>query len=435
MFGFLPTVKARRTLLAVLVVAFVLRALAVIAIPGCGPDGREYDQIAQNVRHAHGFSLSPAPPFVPETLRDPLYPLFLSGLYTLFGRVFQVVYWAQALLSTFAVYLIGRIAQSLFGVRIALTAAALTAFHLPSIIYVPDILTETLYTVLLLSGFALVCNPRLRISGAGAGLLGLAVLTRSEALAFALILIVFSPLISTGRWSALSWKRAAVTFVCLLSVISPWLVRNYYATGIICLRNPAALFAALSVGTGRTFEDELYKRAFVVGSSGPALRAYERQVLRTYVEDWRRAPLQVLRYKSYQLLRVWAPALPDRVPVSTKTIAFLLGHRAWRDLAMRLVFACIFGFPPLMLAILGVSEGVRRNRSSAVLLVYPVFITLLMLPICADLRYALVGQLMLAPFIAIELEKLAMLFRAGRESSGAFPSQLRECATRVCTSI
>src|SRR5438552_2993667 len=64
-------------------------------------DGRVYAQLARNVLEQHVYSLDPEPAYQPTLIRLPGYPLFLAGIYSLFGHTNNsAVRIAQALLDT-----------------------------------------------------------------------------------------------------------------------------------------------------------------------------------------------------------------------------------------------------------------------------------------------------------------------------------------------
>ena len=76
-------------------------------------DGRFYAQIARNLLEHRGYSGEEEEPYVPTYVRVPGYPLFLAGVYTVFGvdnnRAVRVV---QATLSTASCWLIALLAYA-----------------------------------------------------------------------------------------------------------------------------------------------------------------------------------------------------------------------------------------------------------------------------------------------------------------------------------
>src|SRR5260370_6290658 len=88
--------------LMLLVVAAGLRLAVAHWVPNDAPDdGRIYAQIARNILEQHVYSHETAPPYDPSYIRLPGYPLFLAGVYSIFGHTNNgAVRIAQALIDT-----------------------------------------------------------------------------------------------------------------------------------------------------------------------------------------------------------------------------------------------------------------------------------------------------------------------------------------------
>src|SRR5258705_1996453 len=85
-----------------LVAAFSFRVAVARFLPNDSPDdGKTYAQMARNVLEQHVYSHATEPPYDPSLIRLPGYPLFLSGVYSLFGHNNNgAVRIAQALMDT-----------------------------------------------------------------------------------------------------------------------------------------------------------------------------------------------------------------------------------------------------------------------------------------------------------------------------------------------
>jgi 4-amino-4-deoxy-L-arabinose transferase-like glycosyltransferase len=219
------------------VLALGLRLAYVEATPGYPllHDARDYDAHAQSIAAGHGYSDTWAHGR-PTAFRPPGYSYLLGGVYQVAGvraapldervRAARV---AGALLGAAIVALIGVLAAQLWGPRVALVAAALAAVYVPLITVGGAVMSEPLFTVLMLA--ALVTAIAHRRSGgdlrlvAVAGLLtGLAVLTRPNG-------AVLLPLLALAMWTRPRLRWAGLRAPVLLSVIavlvvSPWTVRN-----------------------------------------------------------------------------------------------------------------------------------------------------------------------------------------------------------------
>jgi hypothetical protein len=123
------------------------------------------------------------------------------------------------------VAVIGLIGRRLGGETLGLVAAGLGAVYLP--LAINDSLTqvEALYglmvALVILTALRLAANPTGRRALVLGAVLGLAALTRSEALALAVLLAPWVVRLAPG-----GWRRLALTATALVLVIAPWSIRN-----------------------------------------------------------------------------------------------------------------------------------------------------------------------------------------------------------------
>ncbi|MBI3970044.1 MAG: glycosyltransferase family 39 protein [Chloroflexi bacterium] len=201
-------------------------------------DPLTYDQIARNLAAGRGFTGASFyyPPGTehPTAFWDPLYPLFLAGLYFVFGHSVVVVRVAQALLGAAAVALTFHLGRRLAGPVAGLLAAAISAAYPFFIYYAGHLLTETLFMVLILAVFAAgfrAHETRRALSFAVLGVLaGLAALCRAEAFLFGAGFIAWASL-----WRVDAWRRrllaGVVALAAMVAVMAPWGVRNQLTHG------------------------------------------------------------------------------------------------------------------------------------------------------------------------------------------------------------
>src|ERR1044072_931220 len=81
--------KTRRlSVYALLVlVALGFRLFVALRLPNDEPDdGRVYSQLARNILEQHVYSHESQAPYAPSIIRLPGYPLFLAGVYAVFGH-------------------------------------------------------------------------------------------------------------------------------------------------------------------------------------------------------------------------------------------------------------------------------------------------------------------------------------------------------------
>src|SRR5436190_8100644 len=139
------------------IIALVAVALAAMFAVYQRPDwDTEYaDQVGyQRLGHVLAttgrFTRYPdAQPFVPETIRTPIYPVFLALVYRALGESHAAVAAAQAILLALLTLVVYALTARLATRRVALTAAWFTAVFPPLPYYAALALTEILCTVLI----------------------------------------------------------------------------------------------------------------------------------------------------------------------------------------------------------------------------------------------------------------------------------------------
>ena len=235
--------RSARICVILFLVALSFRLFLALRFPNDEPDdGRVYSQIARNLIEQHVYSHESQPPYPPSLIRLPGYPLFLTGVYKIFGTgnntAVRVV---QAVIDTTTCVLIALIAFEWASAeerkrRAALIALALAAVCPFTAIYVATILTEVITsflaaTMVLTATFALKSTVRKRafvwwiVTGLCAGL---SVLFRPDAGLFAAA--IGSTLILSAL-SSLRRLREAILFAAVFSlafclVLVPWTIRN-----------------------------------------------------------------------------------------------------------------------------------------------------------------------------------------------------------------
>ena len=173
----------RRALTIAFVIGLVIRLVILADTAGLGTkimDEQQYSQIAQSLVAGDGFSWGPGEP---TSIRPPLYPALLAGVWAISPNNLQAVRVIQILLglaTTVFVYLLG---SRVYNPTVGAWAAAACWLYPSLIFFNMLILTETLFTCLLVAfvllAVLLVQTPRAGFA-IGCGLaLGLATLTRS----------------------------------------------------------------------------------------------------------------------------------------------------------------------------------------------------------------------------------------------------------------
>lgn len=240
-----------------LMAAFSLRVVVVRLFPNDAPvDGTVYSQLARNLVEQQVYSHETEPPYTPSLIRLPGYPLFLAGVYSLFGHHDNTpVRVVQALLDTATCALIALLAffwePDKRRKRSSSIAALVLAAGCPfTVIYVATILTET-PTMFFEMGMCLTATLALTATKQkkalwlwiATGLIaGAGVLFRPDSGLFALAIGITLVVASLGRASDLKLTRkrdemlyrsarasylGAIFSLAFCLVLVPWAIRNY----------------------------------------------------------------------------------------------------------------------------------------------------------------------------------------------------------------
>jgi len=245
-----------RSVLRILALALVVRVVVNVANVGANPDrmfkpdSLEYERYARNLLTHHVYTLDREAPHEADSFRPPLYVFLLAAVYGLVGHVPQLIVLLQTLLAvatTYLVYDLGRLALT---PKLGRWAACVFAVAPAPVLYSGFILSETLFTFLMvwsarslaaylwggggdLGDSASVAGyPRagdLAQVGVSGALLGLATLTRAIS-QFYIALPIALVLWLRGRGA---WRAAAVLAGGFAMVVLPWVARNHAAVGAV----------------------------------------------------------------------------------------------------------------------------------------------------------------------------------------------------------
>lgn len=200
-------------------------------------DAKAYDNIAVNIMSGYGFSLVPDGSPIPTTQRTPMYPLFLAGIYIIFGHNYVAVKIIQAILGALSCIIIFYITNITYRNKmVAIIASLITALYVPFIrgfnYYGGPALLLSEYFYIFMLGMAILTTlifvrDGKKWSGMLSGIcIGFTVLTRPEFIVFPLLLIGYLFYISK-----LSVKRTVykyfIMYFFMLMILLPWTIRNY----------------------------------------------------------------------------------------------------------------------------------------------------------------------------------------------------------------
>ena len=199
---------------------------------------RYYGPTAQALYRAGRFSADPENPDRPETVITPGYPAFIAGIYLIFGENNFPVILVQILISVGTIALTYHVAQLLWGPGVALISTLLFALDFISLLYSQLLLTETLFSFLLM--LVIVSGMHL-IPGANnkrwAPLLGmfLALSALVRPVSYYLIVPILVGSLVHSRAVNCGWKRNLTILFLIglpwLALVGGWQLRNYLVTG------------------------------------------------------------------------------------------------------------------------------------------------------------------------------------------------------------
>ncbi|MGB4076814.1 MAG: glycosyltransferase family 39 protein [Minisyncoccia bacterium] len=200
-------------------------------LPVIRDDSEEYAALGKHVAELGMFSTDGE---VPNTIRVPVYPLFLAVVYALTGS-YAFVPFLQIILVFCTSVLIYFFAVRLAEKRIAgMLASGFYLLNPSTIFYAMTVMTETLYIFLLVSFVYVVFSSshksivRFVVGGL---LLGAIILTRPIGMFLPFVCIPF--IVWTLR--DMPWKkiliRVSVFSLAVSVLVVPWLIRNYMVSG------------------------------------------------------------------------------------------------------------------------------------------------------------------------------------------------------------
>ena len=242
--------KEKRTVLFLVLVAFVLRAAVIFLLPDYkNPEAYESGAIAENLAGGHGFRGGAW--FVaegPTAFMAPVYPFLIAFFkITGFPYPYLLLQLFQAAMASFAVFLLYRLCLFYVQRIVALISALLLAVYPISIYFSRLVLSSSLTLFLLIASlYFLSCcfhrrrraDPFLAGVSMGAGLL------LEPALAFSFAGVFGFLCVRHGKDRSFASVARTLSLIALvtIAVIGPWVWRNYALFDrFIFIKNTAGL--------------------------------------------------------------------------------------------------------------------------------------------------------------------------------------------------
>jgi|GEM_PF-1686023 len=207
-------------------------------------DSYEYDGMAMSLVEDHRF-YQPEPTFyfppqyrIPlfevrtptDAFRAPVYPLFLAGIYSLFGHKPYAAIIFQLILSSLTCILVYYMGEVFIRRGVGFMAGLLLALGFPTAIYGNLIMPDMLFTFLFLASIYFVLKfhreDKRKYLVYSAILLGASALCRLVILYFAFAMVLFF-IVIYRRNLVRALLNYCLYILIFLAAVSPWAIRNY----------------------------------------------------------------------------------------------------------------------------------------------------------------------------------------------------------------
>lgn len=175
-------------------------------------DMYRYVKAAQNLETAGTFG---------DYHSVPLYPMFLSSIFAVFGKNYLIARLIQALLSAFVCFLIYSIANKTFGKKAAMLSLVISIFYVDFYSYAAVLMSETLAIfIFLIIIYFLIKDENYILIGI---LFGALILTRAVFITLLPAIIIWIAI--RNNKNAIIKKSSILIFFTLL-LAAPWSMRN-----------------------------------------------------------------------------------------------------------------------------------------------------------------------------------------------------------------
>jgi 4-amino-4-deoxy-L-arabinose transferase-like glycosyltransferase len=411
--------------------------------PPPGDDSVVYGALARNLLDGRGFAISAEHPASPTASRSPGYPIFLAGLFRVFGEGAAPLLMVQAGVFGLGMGMLAHAALTTFDPRVVLGAALLLASNPYVGRWSGARLSECVYLALVAMCIAALVAA---LRSGRAGLFGLTgALWAAATLTRPLTLVLLPGLlacIALYRPRVLRpWRAVGVVCAAGLLVWAPWPLRNWAVFHrFIPLQTRATGFNLwLTTLPG---EDQprasYYTLPAVWYERYPEIRALmasrtdslaemdaERELAGVAAARIAQAPGRYALSRVIALPRLWLHS--GRLWLSDVSFAAALRDRRYDLVAAKAGLALWMSVLPLLLALWGLASEAHRWRAVLPFAIFPVTLLLAHLPFWIEDRYGLPAWPFLMLFAARGLA--AMTLRPGGRADEGPPLVLRRAAS------
>jgi 4-amino-4-deoxy-L-arabinose transferase-like glycosyltransferase len=410
-----------RWLLVLMLAGLALRLAWVLRLPVDAatldrlPDQQQYLELGRNLLQRQGLQfVDPRFGDAVYAFRTPGYPLFVA----LCRGDIRIVRSVQTVIDASTILAVYMLARRWAGRAPALLSAAIIAFNPFLIFFCGLLLTETLFTAMLIWGMTLLVVPARRLAWlCGTMLLVLSVHLRPSALLLPVCLSLIAAFVNRDRYrpyQSRRWHAPVGTLTLLLTglVLLPWAWRNNQVLGSwiwTTTNSGLSLYDGLNPdATGAS--DQTFVRTM------PQLKSMDEVGRSCYLSDLagqylREHPQRVLLLTTVKIARMWSP--------------FPLSREYGSDPKL-LAVAALYMIPLYVLIILGIRYGLTPQSVKVYLLAPAVYLTIVHAASVGSIRYRIPADVPMAVLAGLAVESLVSRRKDPTEPSPAVPEQMTE---------
>ena len=196
-----------------------------------GGDELDYDKVATNILESRNFCIDVEGECIEP---QPLYPIFLAAIFSVFGHNLDAVRLIQIILFALTAILVFLLAKKLFSQKVAIYSGLLMALFYPLASYTNRLCKEVFFAFLVVLLIYCLSHAYLNqkkkwfiFSGITLGLLML-----TNAITYFLPLLIIANFLIIYKKRFFN-KKMLISFLLflfsLVIIVSPWLIRNYYS--------------------------------------------------------------------------------------------------------------------------------------------------------------------------------------------------------------
>lgn len=351
-------------------------------------DSPDYIDLARNLAFNNAFAFSGNNgELIYTAFRPVLYPAFIALLWTDVEPPISAIVLIQILLAGITVVMLYSLAHRYFTRRIAFLSALLFALSPMAIRYTLTMMSETLFTFLLVGACYFWSRRQPIVSGIS---FGFSLLARPILFPLLLILPAFS-LLPRFR----QFRRDLVIIAAVsITLTVPWMIRNSSLTGQFTLTQSSGFGTNLLFGTIETplFGDDVWswitKLPLTQNVDGLNEIEQDRRKFRVALERIRNNPIQWVKVRAKQYPRLFLDSNDWLLGTRNRSI-----NQAFTDGDVMVLLLKIGSIVASLLIVIsfmvGVSWQIYWSPESLCIYCLPLFFMLIHLPMWIESRYLL----------------------------------------------